>query len=83
MLIREQHRYIIKSDDELTQDREAGLLRGSPYWDPILKGSRSLKKQFLQSLHRAGLLTWRRRVRSQVGCFFVKKKDGMLRLVCV
>ena len=37
LLIREPHRYIIKSDDELAREREEGLLRGSPYWDPILK----------------------------------------------
>ena len=80
-LIREPHRFILKTDDELARDRDEGLLRGSPYWDPVLKGSRSHMRQFLKLLHQAGLLTWRRRVRSQVGCFFVKKKDNMLRLV--
>eukprot|EP00972_Heterocapsa_arctica_P055470 8184642-Heterocapsa_arctica.AAC.1 len=37
--------------------------------------------EFLGALHRAGLLTWRRRQRSAIGCFFIDKKDGNLRLV--
>ena len=37
--------------------------------------------QFVGALIKAGLWEWRRRVRSHVGFFFVRKKDGGLRLV--
>lgn len=38
-------------------------------------------REFLQMLDRAHLLTWRREIRSRVGCFVVKKKANMQRLV--
>ena len=65
-LISEPHRHILKSDAELARDQDEGLMRGTPYWDPLLKNSRVREEQFLKLLHRAGLLTWRRRVRCQV-----------------
>ncbi|CAK0891661.1 unnamed protein product [Prorocentrum cordatum] len=80
-LIDAPHMHILKSDAELCADVDSGALRGQPYWDPILRGSRAKKLEFLRAVPTAGLLTWRRRVRCRVGCFFVKKKDSMLRLV--
>ncbi|CAK0843206.1 unnamed protein product, partial [Prorocentrum cordatum] len=73
--------HILKSDAELASDVDSGALRGKPYWDPVLKGSRHNMIEFLTALSGSGLLTWRRRVHSRVGCFFVKKKNNMLRLV--
>ena len=79
--IRDPATHILKSDAELAADVDHGVLRGKPYWDPVLKGSRHNMIEFLTALHTSGLLTWRRRVHSRVGCFFVKKKNDMLRLV--
>ena len=81
VMIREPLKYILKSDEELAADVNNGLLRGQPYWDPVLRNSKAKKREFLLALHRARLLTWRRRVHSRVGCFVVRKKDGMQRRV--
>ncbi|CAK0887264.1 unnamed protein product, partial [Prorocentrum cordatum] len=80
-LIDAPHVHILKSDAELRADVDSGALRGQPYWDPILRNSRAKKLEFLRALSAAGLPTWRRRVRCRVGCFFVKEKGSMLRLV--
>ena len=47
----------------------------------MLKHSPRAKAGFLAKLHKAGLLGWRRRTVSRVGVFFVKKKNGMQRMV--
>ena len=44
-------------------------------------GSKRSKLALLQLLHRVGFLTWRKKAKCPVGCFFVKKKDSMLRFV--
>ncbi|CAK0846500.1 unnamed protein product, partial [Prorocentrum cordatum] len=80
-LIGAPHLHILKSDAELCADVDSGAHRGQPYWGPILRGSPVKKLEFLRALSAAGLLTWRRRVRCRVGCFFVEKKDSMLRRV--
>ena len=78
--IMEPDRWIVEADDELLRLANHGVpLR--PYWDTVLRRSKGKKHLFNKQLHRAGLLTWRRRSRAAVGCFFVKKKSGMLRLV--
>ena len=39
--------YILKPDDEAAYDVDHGLLKGQPYWDPALKGSRPRMREFL------------------------------------
>ena len=58
-----------------------GVLRGRPYWDPVLKRSPEKIREVFSAMHRAHLLTWRRKMHSRVGCFVVKIRDGMQRLV--
>ena len=73
--------FIVKDSAELARDVDHGVLRGEPHWDPVLRASATKKIEFLKLLHGVGLLTWRRQVKCRVGCFFVKKKENMLRLV--
>ena len=67
-------RWIVEPDHEIVKQSDSGVpLR--PYWDPVLKHSARKRLLFLRQLHTAGLLTWRRRSRTGVGCFFVGKKE--------
>ena len=54
-----------------------------PYCDPSLFASRKTYADFLLRLHLAGMLKFRRASGSQgsLGVFFVKKKDGTLRII--
>ena len=69
--IQEPRRWVLKGEEELAAASDAGELRGQPYWDPKLKHSRQNLSELLQALDAAGLLTWRRKTRCRVGCFFV------------
>jgi len=80
-LAEDPDKFIIKDDAELADDVDHGRLPGRPCWDPVLRHNLDKKKEFLKLLHHAGLLTWRRRSRCRVGCFFVETKGGMIRLV--
>lgn len=73
-------KWIVKSDEELCQASDAGVPR-RPYWDPVLRRSRSEMKTFLRVLDQNCLLTFRRRSRSSIGAFFVAKKSGDVRFV--
>ena len=52
-----------------------------PYVDVRLRGSAALRRRFFRLLADLGLVSYRRRGRSFVGCFFVKKKHEEIRLV--
>eukprot|EP00974_Lingulodinium_polyedra_P014585 1411770-Lingulodinium_polyedra.AAC.1 len=52
----------------------------SCYTDPKLRHSASAYRGFIRRLYGAGLLRVAQRVRCRVGCFFVPKKDGRIRL---
>ena len=54
-----------------------------PYCDPELMRDPTSYGKFLQRLHDAGMLRWRVATEKQgaLGIFFVKKKDGSLRLI--
>ena len=54
----------------------------TPYWDPKLKRDKKARLHLLKSLFDLGLCSVRRAVKARVGLFFVKKKDGMIRLIC-
>lgn len=72
-------RWIVKGDEEMRAlAAEPDAVPRKPYWDPTLRDD---PRQMLRALDEAGLLPWRRRRRAEAGCFFVKKKDGTLRLV--
>eukprot|EP00971_Amphidinium_carterae_P082772 1637591-Amphidinium_carterae.2 len=73
---------MVKSDEERAELHDSGEMGGKPYWDPSLRRSRRMKGDFLLTLAKAGLLTWRRHSKAECGCFFVNKKDNFhIRLV--
>ena len=68
------------SDEEIEHvHRDRRLIR--PYWDSRLRASRDLRVKFLRALADRGLVSFRRRIRSKVGIFFVRKKEGLIRMV--
>ncbi|CAK0889596.1 unnamed protein product [Prorocentrum cordatum] len=72
---------LIEMDEaELERNRAEGV-GVTPYWDPLLRRSRDLRKRLYQRLDQQGLLTWRRRLKGHAGIFVVKKKDGLQRLI--
>jgi len=75
-----------KSSIELGADELAAKLEQNPfpkpYWDPSLKRSRSERHGLFKVLVRLGLLGAHTRIKARVGLFFVKKKDGNIRMVC-
>ena len=68
--------------DYLRPDSETSVLEEvRPYMDKVLEHDRLAYRSFLKELEHRGLVEWRRRCRSKVAVFFVKKKDGQLRMV--
>ncbi len=80
--IRDPYKWIVKDEASLVADCDSGKPL-KPYWDPVLRSSRKHMLGFLKILHRSGLLTWRTRIRSRVGCFFVLKKDKISRRLVI
>ena len=56
----------------------AGIVK--PHHDPAFNAPRPYA-DFLRSLQDKGIITFEMHARSYLGCFFVRKKDGRLRLV--
>lgn len=54
----------------------------APYWDPKLKRDPVARDHLLRHLYRLGLCSVRRSTKCRMGLFFVKKKDGMIRMIC-
>ena len=52
-----------------------------PYWDPVLLEDRCSYITFIHSLRARNMLRFRRRRLGHAGIFFVKKKNGDLRLI--
>ncbi|CAK0895895.1 unnamed protein product [Prorocentrum cordatum] len=77
---RDPDAYIRKPDRVVEQDLEL-LPPVKPYWDARLASDARLRRDFLLRLAGRGLVGFRRRIRSRVGCFFVEKKGGWIRLV--
>lgn len=71
---------IEKTSEEISSDNVDGP-QISPYWDPVLRNSRQARIQLYQALDRSGLLCFRRRRKSVISFFTVKKKDGWQRLI--
>ena len=53
----------------------------APYWDPRLGNSRKRYLDFVLLLAEMNIIGFTQRPAQEVGCFFVKKKDGRLRLI--
>ena len=57
-MISDPFRWIVKSEQEALADADSSRdIR--PYWDPLLRASRSHMLRFLMILHRSKLLAWR------------------------
>ena len=72
--------FIEKNEAEIQQtwDEEPAI---TPYWDPKLRNSRKARIELYQALDRSGLLCFRRRRKSLIAFFAVKKKGNMQRLI--
>ncbi len=73
-------RYIRRSDEEV-QRALADVAPLKPYWDRRLATERDTRIEFVKQLAERGLVSYRRRIRSRVGLFFVEKKGDQIRLV--
>lgn len=69
---------VLKTQSELDQTPPADFVK--PYLDPRLRDPAAMK-ELCDKLGRAGLLTYRKENRCNIGCFTVSKKDGSLRLI--
>ena len=47
-----------------------------PYWDPTLKFSPKARIDLITRLHKVGIIEFRKRIKSSVGIFFVRKKTS-------
>ena len=70
---------ILRSDSEFVQGEDVKPPR--PYWDPRLANSRRRYIEFILDLAEHQIIGFTQRPAQEVGCFFVKKKDGRLRLI--
>ena len=53
----------------------------TPYWDPTLCRDERQRVELFHELANLKILSFRARARAFVGLFFLKKKDGMIRLI--
>lgn len=81
MYAADPERWIVLPDSALADVADGPALWARPYWDPVLRHSRSKLAELLVHLDKAQLITWRGRARASVGIFYVGKKDGSLRVV--
>ena len=72
--------HLLVSDEEWGHITEAGGHQ-KIFTDPKLKHSPSRYFDFIERLFQAGLLRFSQQVRGRIGAFFVKKKNGKIRLV--
>ena len=72
--------HLLLNDEEWGHEMETGVCIHN-YWDPVLKKSRSSYEQFVRMLHQAGMIAFTKRPLGRTGVFFVKKKNGKLRMV--
>lgn len=57
---------------ELSENPSACPVR--PYWDPVLRHSQAARIDLIKRLHQVGIVEFRKRIKSTVGIFFVRKK---------
>eukprot|EP00973_Karenia_brevis_P084010 11656732-Karenia_brevis.AAC.1 len=70
---------MLLSSEELEAVHERGLPR--TYMDPTLQHNESLYSEFIAQLFECGVISFAREVKCECGMFFVRKKNGMLRLI--
>jgi hypothetical protein len=70
---------MLLGEEELEAQLEAGMPR--LFHDPCLKHSRAKYLGFVCELYKSGIVKFSEEVKVEVGCFFVSKKSGMLRLI--
>ena len=71
---------MLRSSAELLHlDESEGPI--TPYWDPTLRRDERQRVELFQKLADLKILSFRVRARPFAGLFFVKKKDGMIRLI--
>lgn len=70
-------RYSLRPSSELAEQTS----EARPYWDSHLAASHGARRDFTRTLQRAKLITWRLEKNCSVGAFFVRKKQGLIRLV--
>ncbi|CAK0865122.1 unnamed protein product, partial [Prorocentrum cordatum] len=80
-MIRNPALYIEKDEGEMEFMRQhTDPIR--PYWDPVLRSSRTERWRLFRVLHELDLITFRRRLRARAALFFVKKKKpGDIRMI--
>ncbi|CAK0811092.1 unnamed protein product [Prorocentrum cordatum] len=80
-MIRNPALYIEKDEGEMEFARQhTDPIR--PYWDPVLRSSRTERWRLFRALYELGLITFRRRLRARAALFFViKKKPGEIRMI--
>ncbi|CAE8614739.1 unnamed protein product, partial [Polarella glacialis] len=80
--LQEPQTFMIRSEEEMQRWRSSNP-SFMPHWDETLKQSRSKRLELYKSLHAKGLLTYRRKIRSKCGIFFVWKssKKGIRMIV--
>ncbi|MBM4023762.1 MAG: hypothetical protein FJ284_16260, partial [Planctomycetes bacterium] len=71
----------VRRSDEDVQRSLADTVPLKPYWDHRLATERATRIEFITALAKLGLVSFRRRIRSRVGLFFVEKKGDQIRLV--
>ena len=68
-----------------TSDDAPSNIPSKPYNDPVLFASQESYASFLARLDAVGMLSWKNtktnKVDGALGIFFVKKKDGSLRII--
>ena len=70
---------LLSADDLSRRRRDEGLPKS--YWDPLLKDDKEAYAIFVNELAQRNMVTFRRSAVEEVGCFFVPKKSGKIRLV--
>ena len=83
MVDADAHRYVKEFEDLILRspDKLHGIDAPSPYWDPKLRHSRRQYVDFVVRLAERSIVGFAQKPKNEVGCFFVKKKDGRLRLI--
>lgn len=79
-LLKFHHEFIEKNNFEIAESmkKEPQI---TPYWDPKLRNNRKARIELYQALQRSGLLCFRRKRKSIISFFTVRKKDNMQRLI--
>ena len=81
-LLDNKRRTIFRASADIDRLVDAGEIpQIQPFWDASLRFSATKRRDFIRALHRCGLVSFRLRIAYRVGCFFVAKKNGDIRLV--